>query len=487
MQGKTSNPSCKHEVSRQSQLVASGQPRVPLDVLVLGLLLWLPIETWILRFLPQSNVLLVLPDLVSLGLGATIVFLLFKSKALGEYVRRNRWLIASVTLLAVVASISALANRVAPLEFAYWARVYLRFIPLAMVAACPPWTERIIKRMPYVIALSLGLQLEIAFFEIVMGRRAASMFWPGSFQLGSVQTAVSTLSGVEGRFIAGTFGHYNILAWYIVLASALIISRLLSKAALPKPVKIIFLAELLLAGFVLVMSQSRQAFFVVVLVAIPFVLYLEHEYRLRHWCRTAFSHLNTLTRHLIPMLALVLVVVVGVLTLPRITLLADRYAAVFTPAYWQVAGDNRGYAIGTTVPRVARHNPILGVGPGSFGREWTVTASSAPPAVKKLDLDLHHFRYLTDVGWASVFAQIGALGTLSLLALFVAVAVIVWRNRRRPSFVVLASAGLVLLGPGMIAGAPLTYKATSSLFWVIMGLTFGAAELTSEVDDKIAE
>jgi len=467
----------------QRSLISPRLARIPLDLVILGLLLWLPVETWVLRFLPSSDLLLIVPDLLSLGLGLALVFALVRSGAVAEYGHRARWLLVPILALAVTASVSALVNRVAPLEFAYWARVYLRFVPLAAVAACPPWTDRIGSRLTAVVALSLGFQLEISLFQIAMGRRAAELFWPGLFQLGSVQTTVSTLAGVQDRFVAGTLGHYNILAWYIVVASAVLVSRLLSSKPLGRLPRAILSIELLVSLSVLTMSQSRQAFFVVMLAAVPLALYVDHEYGLRSRARLAYSKWNAAARHMVPMIAVALILVIGVIAAPHVSRLEDRYSSLFTTGYWKMAGDNRGYAIGTIVPRVALSAPVLGVGPGSFGREWTVNSSTAPPAVKRLDLDLHHWRYLSDVGWASVFAQIGLLGALSLLVLLFAVARVIWENRHLPTLVVLASVVFIMLGPGMVAGAPLTYKATSSLFWVVAGIVFG---LSSTRDPSIS-
>jgi len=464
------------EVRPQASLVSEKWSRAPLDVIVLGLLLWLPIETWALRFVPNGSLMLVIPDLLSWGAGLALIGMLIQSNSLVDYSWRHRWFLGPLLAFAATAALSALVNGVAPLEVAYWARVYLRFVPLAAIAACAPWTQRVMAKLPAVIALSLGFQLETALFEAALGRRAAEIFWPGSFQLGSVQTAVTTLSGVQDRFVGGTTGHYNILAWYIVLASAVLLSYVLSTPGrLGMNLRTVALVELIIAGLVLVLSQSRQAFFVVALAAVPLAVYLDRELGIRGRIRKAYSGLGTALRHLVPVVGVALVLVIGVLAIPRVAHVADRYSAIFTAGYWRVAGDNRGYAIGTIVPRVADEAPVLGMGPGSFGREWTVDAASAPPAVKRLDLDLHHWRYLSDVGWASIFAQTGLVGVLCLLGLLFGMARIAWNDRRRPSFVIMAACALTLLGPGMVAGAPLTYKATSSLFWVLVGLTFGMA------------
>jgi len=83
----------------------------------------------------------------------------------------------------------------------------------------------------------------------------------------------------------------------------------------------------------------------------------------------------------------------------------------------------------------------------------------------------HHARYISDAGWAGVFAQTGLLGVIGLVFLGVGLTAGVRRSWGRPSDAIPAMGAVALLVLGMLATSSLTYKPTSSLFWVVVGLT----------------
>ncbi len=447
---------------------------VPLHLVVLGLLLWLPIETWVLRFVPHGGVLLLAPDILSLAAGIVLITALWARggrKTVAKFL--ISWAFLPAMLLGLSAIVSGMINHTPALETVYLLRVYLRFLPLALVTATPVWTNKVRRGLPAVVAVALAFQLEVAALQHFFGRMAAEVFWPGTFSLGAVKTAVSTLAGVQGRFVAGTTGHYNILAWYIVLAIAALLAALLSSESdMVAVVRALLTAEVLLAGVFLVLTQSRQVFFLVLLVCVPFVAYLWQFYSVRDRLSRLVRSVNR--RRTVAVLALV-IVLLGLVMLPAAKLLSQRYTSLFHADYWRAAGDNRGYAIGTIIPEVVGTAPILGFGPGSFGRDWDSATSGDAVAVQRLGLDPIRARYISDVGWASLLGQVGLLGVVATLVLSAGLLRALWRGRSSVGNTVFAGVALLLLVPGMVTGAPLTYKPTSALFWVFAGLVYAAS------------
>lgn len=446
--------------------------RIPLDLIALGLLVWLPIETWVLKFVPHSSPLLAVPDVLCLLCALVIVGVATWSDGLKGLRRVFTLPVIAGLVLAAVAGISTAVNGTSLLELAYFIRVYLRFLPLAMIASTEPWASKVARRLPGVTAIALALQLEVSLFERIGGLKAATVFWPGSFSLGRVTTAVTTLDTVEGRVVAGTLGHYNILGWYVFIASAVLVSWLLNRRI--RHSKVMWwtiLAELVLAAAVVMMTASRQAAFAAAAASLALGAYLLTGAAGLRRSRAADAAPPSANRgRAITVAGFVVVLALVAVAVTQAGGAWSRYSAVFTPEYWRIAGDNRGYVVQTLVPAVAERSPVVGMGPGSFGRVWAVDAVKPPSAIRRLKLDLHHARYISDVGWANLFGQVGILGTLSVIIVCIALLVAMVRGRRRPQLVALAGGALVLLVIGNVASAPLTYKPISSLLWILIGL-----------------
>jgi hypothetical protein len=116
--------------------------------------------------------------------------------------------------------------------------------------------------------------------------------------------------------------------------------------------------------------------------------------------------------------------------------------------------------------RIAEKSPFFGVGPGSFGSSFGSTTGQSGASI--LALDPVAARYVGDVGWVAVFAQVGVVGVSALLLM-------TWgalRGIKSPSVVAKAAsvAVVALLVVGMLASTPLIYKPVSSLMWLYLGL-----------------
>ena len=126
-------------------------------------------------------------------------------------------------------------------------------------------------------------------------------------------------------------------------------------------------------------------------------------------------------------------------------------------------------------PKVLAASALLGLGPGSFGE--TFGSSLEPSGVATLNLQAYSARFVGDVGWVSVLAQIGLVGVCALLAQVV-VLLLLAISPRLPFHLKAVSLGLALvLGLGMFASYPVVYRSTSAIFWYSYGLIAVAASI----------
>lgn len=458
----------RHNVDASPANLSWGS-RIPFELVVLGLLFWLPIETWVLKFAPFGSWLLLLPDGICLLSGIALLTVLWRRDRWSGIRRVFEWPTVAGVVLVVLGLTSAVVNHSQSIEVAYWFRVYVRFVPLAMIAATSPWSSKIKSRLPFVVAIALAFQLEVALFQQLWGMRAAYTFWPGSFQLGSLATAANTLISVQGQLVAGTLGHYNTLGWYIVIAGSILVGFLMAApASLNRWVRYFIVAELVVAAPMLLLTGSRQAFFSAVVLGVFFTGYLLQ----RHLASIADPIVRRRRLLLAGGLVLILVLALGVAvsTVPALKTRASRYTAILGQDYWRVAADNRLYAIAVVAPKVLKASPMLGLGPGSFGRGETPASGEVPVAVERLSLDHHHYQFVSDVGWVSMLSIVGLGGVVVLALLTVALALGLRRNWDRPEAVAPIAAAIAIMVFGSLGTAPLTLKPTASLFWVLAGL-----------------
>lgn len=430
---------------------------------VLLLMLWLPLEGWLLKFFSGASPLLVLPDVVCALVLISVILRLVLSRRLRDLFETPLVLYLGLTL-AVVGCLSWLVNGGNTTDVLYWFRVSLRFVPLGVVMSVEPWRSQITSRLTVVAALGAGTQIVIGLLEWVGGSAVAQFFWPGQFSLGGVATQVDTLTTVGSKVVAGTMGHYNIYGLTMVMYVSVILGALCLSKDADSPVR--RLPLLLVAVFgclAIILSQSRQAIAILAVLLIAlFGLFLWRGKRWQRWLAMA-----------IPTIALI-VLVVGAATFLDSSL--GRFSDLFRSSFWQQdTSANRGYVVSEVAPALLKHSPFLGLGPGSFGGSSGTTMTGA----SELGLDLSRARFTGDVGWVSYLAQLGLMGvaTLFVLVCFVFSRVVRLMSRPREGLIALGLFGVLLFG--MMASTPLSYKPTGSLIWLLSGLILGALPLRS--------
>ena len=232
---------------------------------VFGLLLWVPLDGWALKFVPGGSLLLVIPDAVSM----LLLLLALQQMALRLRARSNRspamsWLLVPAVVIATAAFASWLVNGNPTLEALYWIRVNLRFVPLALWGFLYPDFRSLAK----IATVSLYIQASVGLAELLGGKGVASFFWPGRFTIGSIATQADTLAGVGNKVVAGTVGHYNQFGLLLVLYLSVMVGALfLPQDLLSNGWRRAMRLGVPIGLAAVLVSQSRQAIAVMILLA----------------------------------------------------------------------------------------------------------------------------------------------------------------------------------------------------------------------------
>ncbi|MGE5335654.1 MAG: hypothetical protein ACM3N4_13210, partial [Nitrososphaerota archaeon] len=132
---------------------------------------------------------------------------------------------------------------------------------------------------------------------------------------------------------------------------------------------------------------------------------------------------------------------------------------------------------------IMERSPLVGLGPGTFGGQSTFHDVKF---YQRLNVGLllsdPNQNYVADVEWMSIFGQLGLLGLLAFLWMFVALFRIVWRiYRAQPSDTTVARAALVgvALVPMFLfagfTGPNYELRMVSIWLWLITGMVVAAA------------
>lgn len=438
------------------------------DIAVLALAAYLPFEGWILKFVPDGSLLVLLPELISIGLVLSLALRAALSGSVAAF--RHRPLVWIIAGLTAVTLISAMANSTPVMDEINSVRVMLRFAPIALIASLDPWSSSIRRGLPRVAFIVALVQVCIGIVEWRGGIEAARFFWAGNFTIGTVGTQADTLSTVQDRIVAGTMSHYNIYALSLVFWLGVMVIDLLITANANRGWK--FAPWVVVAGSVLavLLSQSRQSVVALLVAASSLGVFI--------WLRQSPRDSR------VP-LAFLLVVALSVFTLTsgRFSV-GDRFNQLMQPGYWaEQATRDRGYAVTAVVPRVLSETPLFGAGPGAF---QTVTKNADTAAgVSRFDLDPARAKYVGDVGWALIATQGGLLSVTAVVC-------VLWllfsagrlaRDLTGALYWWFASAFVV----GMSASMPLIYKPPSILLWIVVGLAAHTKYRYRLADDSEAE
>jgi len=156
----------------------------------------------------------------------------------------------------------------------------------------------------------------------------------------------------------------------------------------------------------------------------------------------------------------------------------NRFYYIFSSDYMEsISSMGRLYAVFYAMPAVFMANPLLGIGPGSFIKisEQMAFDDSFGKAAE-LGLNPIALNYVHDIGYASLFVQVGLLGLMALIWIFVRLFKLARKTYRDQiasdisSFMLGATGFFAALAIQNLGGFNLMYRNQSLLIWTIAGL-----------------
>ncbi len=400
---------------------------LPIKAAIWFLVLFVPISLYVAAYVPSVTLL---SDGVLL---AAAVILLIETKAKGWAFRATP-LDLPIALFILIALISAVLNGESAKLWVLGMRAYLEFAVLYFIVSAAPLTERD-RRMAVQGLLLWG----VAMAAIGVGQHFLHLATPRAWT-----EAISAAQGITTR-VPGTMANPNTYAGYLVLMVALFAAFAAEKV--PLWLRTMAVAGLLLGLGATLFTYSREA--LLALAAAGLVLAVVGDRRL-----------------------LVAVIGLGCLAMLADPKVVQHLAFGFSSTYSQVSlSYGRLYFWLKSLPVIAAH-PWFGVGPGLFG--GSVAFDFHSPVELRYGLESMS---TVDSQWIQLAAEVGILGVLAVLWLFVGMmrmAVTVFGREEDPFFRALAlgtAAGTVGFMVQSVFAGLLEVHQVVMVLWLAAGIT----------------
>lgn len=381
---------------------------------IAGLAIYLPFEEFLLKWVPE---LLFTPLRY---LGEVTIFLLLFIYALNKVFVTKKWprTPIDIPVFIIVGAIfsSALINQTPLIVATLGLKNLWRYIALFYLIILLRPSEKYIFKLLKVLLLIAIIQALIAFAQTALGKPAYDFFAAKDV----IVDGEVIRSGVDPKIalssyrtlVFGTMGRYNVLGNYLAMWIGIAIAMLISKSNILK----VKLWQIILLIGAMLLSYSRMSW-VSFLLGSVFLFLFSRRYKIFAYisiflvvCFTllgsyfAAGNIDTLTADLGQGSVFV------------------RYLDIFTPDYWDISlRAGRGYSYLSIVPAVLKVNPVWGLGPGMIASDVSNLVNLDTSRVSaQLQLDNPNgLRYLGDAGFATIVAQVGLMGLVGIILLFV--------------------------------------------------------------------
>lgn len=229
---------------------------------IVALTIYMPMEDFLLKWLPVSDLLYSIArqgsEALIYGLFATV---LLGRMSEGRFLRKTPVEAPLLAFLAV-AFLSLVVNDGNLLTGAVTVRTLLRYVALFYVVVNLPMSDRQIRVLLFLI-VSMGLaQILLGAFQFLRG--GPSSFWlprPTALEVAGVQRNFSILgTGVELGAVIGTFGHSVSMALYLLVCAAVVISLIFNGKGVGRrlagPLPMFAILGVVIGGVLLTYSRS---------------------------------------------------------------------------------------------------------------------------------------------------------------------------------------------------------------------------------------
>lgn len=310
----------------------------------------------------------------------------------------------SILTFVVVCLISAFINNVDFKIAILGLRWFLRYIVIYYIVKLNYWSLEDIKR---IIKYILG----IAIFEVVLGliqlryeSILRSFLVPNTYDIDSINVYGEIVSSKYA--IYGTFGRYNEYAFFLLIVIALLISyyELMIKRKYLKTMLLITIS-------CLVLSYSRQGVLGIIVAWIIIVL--------------SKKNLKTKRATIITLLVISVFSLLIFFSINQVSGkgtiysgITERFSSIFSIEAWEFDYYNRGrlYFMTDVNKIFLTTKPLFGYGVGMYGTDPAIRYN--PEVYLQLGIPI---RFSMDVFWTSIIGQIGLVGTISFLFIYIVV------------------------------------------------------------------
>jgi hypothetical protein len=425
---------------------------VPARLAIASLIVYLPMEGWLLGYAPgsASSVLRYAPEGLCI-LALCVVAAGYRSSNLG------RWNSILPMLGATVACwlIGAVAADESASQAVIGVRAELRWVPLCLLVALSRDVTRDARVYARGIVAAASVQAFVAVAELTVGQPARAFFAPHyNIVLGGVTVSSSTTFRPDS--ISGTLDNYNSLGTWLLMGW--IVAVLAGTKGLGVSRWVVWLTGI---GFpaIIVLAGSREALIAlaVAAVAIGGIRYRFPVFR-----------------------AVAVVGLIGAVSYPILTNsaatnganrtdLRTRFEVLLNPAtYSPTSSSNFRLALLASSERLTfSHSPLLGFGIGSVVDPRSLASGTNPFYLTSEGQQAIKFGYLYDGNWALLLTETGIVGLALLTLLLGSIARVAWRARAGwvGSSVVVLTACIIVLG----FFESILQTDASAVYWALIG------------------
>lgn len=429
---------------------------------VIFLLIYTPFEELILKMLPDASYAYVR------FMWEGMLFVMMALMIFENLFLSRRWKHSPIDILALsflgIWLVSTIDNSIPVISSLSVLKNIIRYVPIFYIIYNLKPDKIFLARIVRIVILIAAIQSVICIGQAIEGDSLVEIFRPKNVVVDGklIRGPDIQLGSYHTRF-TGSFARSNDLGNYLAFAICFALGAYLKIERKPR-----YVVAIMLMLVALFLSSSRiswiSAFFAIGII----LMYARHRLRFAYFAAPVI---------------ILLIFVMGIATMDLKDTnddfsIIDRFAYMFTKDYIDIISNTgRLYAIQRVMPAVFRAEPFLGLGPGSFLKISEQMSDEVVYAdAQRLGLDLEPLRYVHDVGYVTIFVQVGLLGFIALIWVFSRIFKIASRglkfNRDKTTGAfLLGSIGfLMAVGIQNIASFNITYRNQSLLIWTIGGL-----------------
>lgn len=423
--------------------------------LIAAFLVYLPFEGFVLKYVPASDVAFVRYGPEILFDFVAIVLLLVKVDLVAA---KLRW-VGGVLVAVMAAWIgTAIINGVSVSTTLIGLRGEFRFLPLMVLPLVSQTLRADLRLWGRVLVIGGVIQSIIVYMEWLGGTSVRAFFSPQySIVINGIAVASSGAPRLDTVF--GTFGNYNALGIFLVLAWAVLAAAGASELGFSRR-RAVTAALLIVAAVIL--SGSRESLVVFLLIA---VIVGRARYRL------PLKLVGVVT--VVAVVVLVFAAPQQAQALQPGSRVVSRWEALLNPSQWHAnyQGNFRLFFLTSQLSLVRQQSPIWGFGLGTVQDRRTLSSGTSPLYRSFAGQRAASFSYLYDGNWALILLETGFLGLGALGGLVVVLAVAGIRAAQRHwcglALFATISATVVL---GFFAPV-LQLRHVGAILWLLAGAT----------------